>query len=479
MLPFTVDFRPGDPVYEQVMFAVKKAVATGHLAVGGRFPSVRLLSQGLRINPNTAHKVVAALTAEGVLTVHPGIGTVVAPPAAGSAEDRTALLDDELRAPRRRGARRLGSTKTRSSPRCAALAQVSPKIMNAIECQASSARLVAPGGRRADLHGATGCFYALLGPGAGKTTALSCSSPPAPDAGRSRVLGCDSTGSPRRTFNASAVAEAGSARMDDRGATARLLPPALPTWDEARAPVHDVRPARGSPIKSCRAAEDEGGAAEQPRLPPRAHGARRAVQRPRSLVRDEFIQGLLELPTDDRPRTFVVSSHDIDEVEKLADLVASWPRAGCSCESADGLRARFRRVEILGDDRRARRHTTDRVDEIRQPAPIVLQFVHTAFAAADTAPNSPPIPPPAASFRAMSLRKSSSSSPASNAPPPTRRRMTSRSKFSPRIFRRYWPLAVLAAAFVVFETLGPLWGLNPRLATGTSIRSSTVSGSGP
>ena len=96
MLPFTVDFRPGDPVYEQVMFAVKKAVATGHLAVGGRFPSVRLLSQGLRINPNTAHKVVAALTAEGVLTVHPGIGTVVAPPAAGSAEDRTALLDDEL-----------------------------------------------------------------------------------------------------------------------------------------------------------------------------------------------------------------------------------------------------------------------------------------------------------------------------------------------------------------------------------------------
>ena len=108
MLPFPVDFGPGEPVYEEVMFAVKKAVATGHLAVGGRFPSVRLLSQGLRINPNTAHKVVAALTAEGVLTVHPGIGTVVAPPAAGSAEDRTALLDDELRAPRRRGARRPG-----------------------------------------------------------------------------------------------------------------------------------------------------------------------------------------------------------------------------------------------------------------------------------------------------------------------------------------------------------------------------------
>ena len=96
MLPFTVDFRPGEPVYEQVIYVVKKAIATGQLAPGSKFPSVRVLSQELRINPNTAHKVVAALTADGVLTVHPGIGTVVAPPAAGSAEDRTALLDDEL-----------------------------------------------------------------------------------------------------------------------------------------------------------------------------------------------------------------------------------------------------------------------------------------------------------------------------------------------------------------------------------------------
>lgn len=96
MLPFTVEFRPGEPVYEQVVFAVKKVIATGQLAPGSRFPSVRVLSQELRINPNTAHKIVAALTADGVLTVHPGIGTVVAPPATGTAHDRTALLNDEL-----------------------------------------------------------------------------------------------------------------------------------------------------------------------------------------------------------------------------------------------------------------------------------------------------------------------------------------------------------------------------------------------
>ena len=96
MLPFTVDFRPGEPVSEQVLYAVKKAIVTGRIAPGDRFPSVRILSQELRINPNTAHKIIATLIAEGALHVQPGIGTVVAPPAAGSTEDRTVLLDDEL-----------------------------------------------------------------------------------------------------------------------------------------------------------------------------------------------------------------------------------------------------------------------------------------------------------------------------------------------------------------------------------------------
>jgi GntR family transcriptional regulator len=96
MLPLTVEFRPGEPVYEQVIHVVKKAIATGQLAPGGRFPSVRALSQELRINPNTAHKIVAALTADGVLTVHPGIGTAVAPPITGTAQDRTELLNNEL-----------------------------------------------------------------------------------------------------------------------------------------------------------------------------------------------------------------------------------------------------------------------------------------------------------------------------------------------------------------------------------------------
>ncbi len=65
-------------MFQQVVFAVEKAVVSGDLRPGDRFPSVRRLSQALRINPNTAHKIVAALKADGLLVVYPGIGTVVA-----------------------------------------------------------------------------------------------------------------------------------------------------------------------------------------------------------------------------------------------------------------------------------------------------------------------------------------------------------------------------------------------------------------
>jgi GntR family transcriptional regulator len=77
MLPFRVQFKAGEPAYEQIVYAVKKAMITGALKPGDEFPSVRALSQALRINPNTAQKAVAVLTEEKLLRVRPGIGTVV------------------------------------------------------------------------------------------------------------------------------------------------------------------------------------------------------------------------------------------------------------------------------------------------------------------------------------------------------------------------------------------------------------------
>jgi GntR family transcriptional regulator len=96
MLPFHVQIKPGSPPYEQVIFAVEKALITGRLKAGDRFPSVRQISLELRINPNTAHKIVAHLTAAGLLQVEPGVGTVVQNIPAASAQAKSALLNHDL-----------------------------------------------------------------------------------------------------------------------------------------------------------------------------------------------------------------------------------------------------------------------------------------------------------------------------------------------------------------------------------------------
>jgi GntR family transcriptional regulator len=63
---------------------------------GDKFPSVRVLSQELKINPNTAHKVIAQLVDEGVLVTTPAVGSVVAELALGDKRARAELLGPEL-----------------------------------------------------------------------------------------------------------------------------------------------------------------------------------------------------------------------------------------------------------------------------------------------------------------------------------------------------------------------------------------------
>jgi GntR family transcriptional regulator len=96
VLPFSITLKPGRPVAEQVCYAVRKAVVAGQLRPGEKFPSVRILSQELRINPNTAHKVVACLVSEGVLVTTPAVGSVVAAREAGGKKERTELLGAEV-----------------------------------------------------------------------------------------------------------------------------------------------------------------------------------------------------------------------------------------------------------------------------------------------------------------------------------------------------------------------------------------------
>ena len=96
MIPFRVVFRPGSSLYEQVVYAAKKALVSGQLRPGDPFPSVRTLSAELKINPNTAHKVITQLLNEGLLEVRPGTGTAVATPRESTAAECSRLLENEV-----------------------------------------------------------------------------------------------------------------------------------------------------------------------------------------------------------------------------------------------------------------------------------------------------------------------------------------------------------------------------------------------
>jgi len=96
LINFTIKFQYGSPIYEQIVYAVKKAIATGQLKPGDKFPSVREMSKELRINPNTAQKVIGLLVREGMLEVLPGIGSIVAELSCATKEQRNKILKDQV-----------------------------------------------------------------------------------------------------------------------------------------------------------------------------------------------------------------------------------------------------------------------------------------------------------------------------------------------------------------------------------------------
>jgi len=96
VIPFRFTIRPGVPISEQAVYAATRAIVAGQLRAGDPFPSVRTLSRELKINPNTAHKVIAQLLNDGLLESRPGIGTVVAELPRSSAAQRTDLLGPQI-----------------------------------------------------------------------------------------------------------------------------------------------------------------------------------------------------------------------------------------------------------------------------------------------------------------------------------------------------------------------------------------------
>ena len=85
----TLDTHSPEPLFEQIAFAVKDAVARGELDAGAQLPSVRELAQELSVNPNTVVRAYEALTREGVVVRRQGAGCFVT--------GRTSALDGRHR----------------------------------------------------------------------------------------------------------------------------------------------------------------------------------------------------------------------------------------------------------------------------------------------------------------------------------------------------------------------------------------------
>jgi GntR family transcriptional regulator len=96
MTLFRLTLRPGESIFDQLVFAAKKAFISGELQPGQEFPSVRALAAEFKIHPNTAHKVVQYLIQERWLESRPGIGTVVAEIPEPRSGDRKRLLGREV-----------------------------------------------------------------------------------------------------------------------------------------------------------------------------------------------------------------------------------------------------------------------------------------------------------------------------------------------------------------------------------------------
>jgi len=91
-----LSLHPGESIFDQLVFAAKKAFVSGELQPGQSFPSVRSLAAEFKIHPNTAHRVVQHLIQERWLEARPGIGTVVAEMPEPRPGDRKRLLRREV-----------------------------------------------------------------------------------------------------------------------------------------------------------------------------------------------------------------------------------------------------------------------------------------------------------------------------------------------------------------------------------------------
>ncbi|MBI3887180.1 MAG: ABC transporter ATP-binding protein [Opitutae bacterium] len=262
--------------------------------------------------------------------------------------------------------------------------------MNAIVCENLTRRF----GRTPALQELTltvpeGSIYALLGPnGAGKTTTLKLLlNLLRPSRGTARVLGLASTALRPADFRRIGYVSEDQL-LPEWMNVAQLLAycrPFYPQWDDALA----ARLRKQFDLPSDRALKHLSRGMRM-----KAALLSTLAYRPELLVldepfggldpltRDDFVHGLLELAGDDRPRTVLLSTHDLDDIERLADHVAFLAESKLLlAEPADALRGRFRQIELTGTAPAACAAANRPAAWLgwREPSPTVVQFVDSSY----------------------------------------------------------------------------------------------------
>jgi DNA-binding transcriptional regulator YhcF (GntR family) len=67
-----------DPMYKQVTDQIKNAIASGELKPSDKLPSIRELSEALKISPITIKRAYLDLETEGYILTRAGLGSFVA-----------------------------------------------------------------------------------------------------------------------------------------------------------------------------------------------------------------------------------------------------------------------------------------------------------------------------------------------------------------------------------------------------------------
>lgn len=109
MLKIHLDHHSGEPIYRQIVEAVKFDVARGDLAAGDRLPSIRKLAGELSINMRTVVKAYDELVHAGLAVRQQGRGVFVTAPQGTLPAGRRKTVLVELAQRLLSEARRLGA----------------------------------------------------------------------------------------------------------------------------------------------------------------------------------------------------------------------------------------------------------------------------------------------------------------------------------------------------------------------------------